>query len=307
MVQLLSALGNEDGARASLVEGVALLRATKSCVPVPVLYEPCVVVVAQGQKRFHVPDGVLTYDARNYLVVTVPVPADCETTVAPEGPFMGFAVRIDLQVLGDLLMKMGQAPPVDDLPQCEVRVSAPPMNAALSNVCVRLAETFASASEAKAMGPQFVREFLYRVLCGPAGGALRSLLLGSESRIQIHRVLERMHLDYAAPLDLSTLAHDAGMSSSSLHFHFKAVTAASPVQYLKTLRLHKARMLMVQTSVSAAVAAQRVGYVSPSQFSREFKRLFGAPPADEAQRVRTAFGFTDEVSASGSASRYEAT
>ena len=106
-----------------------------------------------------------------------------------------------------------------------------------------------------------------------------------------------MHTACADPLDVAQLAHAAGMSSSALHFHFKAVTGTSPVQYLKTIRLHKARMLMVQESVGASLAANRVGYESPSQFSREFKRLFGAPPADEAQRVRAAFGFTDEVSA----------
>ncbi len=95
-----------------------------------------------------------------------------------------------------------------------------------------------------------------------------------------------MHTAYASPLYVSSLAHDAGMSVSAIHFHFKAVNATSPVQYLKTIRLHKAKMLMVQEAMSASVAANRVGYDSASQFSREFKRLFGAPPADEAQRAR---------------------
>ena len=110
MVSALSSLGSEDGAHPSRVEGVTLLRAARSCDPVPVLYEPCIVIVAQGQKRFHVPDGVLTYDPRNYLVVTVPIPADCETTVAPEGPFMGIAVRIDLSMLGELLLIVEDSP-----------------------------------------------------------------------------------------------------------------------------------------------------------------------------------------------------
>jgi AraC-like DNA-binding protein len=99
-----------------------------------------------------------------------------------------------------------------------------------------------------------------------------------------------MHSDYAKPLDVSSLATEAGMSVSALHHHFKALTATSPLQYLKTIRLHKARMLMVQDSVGASIAAERVGYESPSQFSREFKRLFGAPPVDETQRLRATFG-----------------
>ena len=174
---------------------------------------------------------------------------------------------------------------------------APLMEPSLSNVTVRLLECLRSESDAAVLGPHLVRELLYRALCGEGGSMLRDLLLRNESRAQIHRILQRMHTACADPLDVAQLAHAAGMSSSALHFHFKAVTGTSPVQYLKTIRLHKARMLMVQESVGASLAANRVGYESPSQFSREFKRLFGAPPADEAQRVRAAFGFTDEVSA----------
>lgn len=295
MVEVLSTLSTGEGARVSQIEGVVLLRATKSCVPVPVLYEPCIVIVAQGRKRFYVPDGVLAYDARRYLVVTVPVPADCETTVDRAGPFLGIAVRIDLSVLGELLLTLGSAASAHNGTHAEARFCAPRVNASISAISVRLTEALASPADAKILGPHLVRELLYRVLQGPAGGSLRHLLLGHEGRAQVHRILEHMHLHYASPLDVVTLAHEIGMSSSALHHHFKAVTSTSPVQYLKALRLHKARMLMVQGSLSAGLAAERVGYKSPSQFSREFKRHFGVPPADEAQRVRAAFGFTDEV------------
>ena len=171
------------------------------------------------------------------------------------------------------------------------------MDTMLSSAALRLLECLGSPADAKVLGPQRVRELLYRVLCGEGGHALRDLLQGDESRTRIHRILQSMHGAYNAPLEVAALAHEAGMSASALHFHFKAVTGTSPVQYLKTVRLHKARMLMVQESMGAALAAERVGYDSPSQFSREFKRFFGAPPAQEAQRVRSTFGFTDEVSA----------
>lgn len=296
MVKLLDALTPMDGARGSLVEGVTFLRATRSCEPVPVLYEPCIVIVAQGIKRFHLPDQVITYDAQNYLLLTVPVPADCETIVAENGPFLGVAVRIDLGAVSELLMhgNWGAHPAQGAR---EVRISTPAMDTSLLNVTTRLLECLGSATDARVLGKQLVRELLYRVLCGAGGGTLRDLLLANESRTQIHRILQRMHIDYAATLDVSSLAHGAGMSTSALHLHFKAVTGTSPVQYLKTLRLHKARMLMVQESLGAQLAAVRVGYDSASQFSREFKRLFGAPPADEAHRVRAAFGFTDQVMA----------
>ena len=292
MVKLLDSLGSPEGARPSTLEGVTLLRTTRKTAPVPVLYEPCIVIVAQGRKRFHLPDRVLTYDARNYLVLTVPVPADCETEVSEQGPFLAVAIRIDLALLSDLLIKMGAAASPVRTERSDEWVSAPPMTPLLSGVTIRLLECLRSKTDAKVLGPQLVRELTYRVLCGEEGGALHDLLLMNGAQAQIHRVLHRMHTAFASPLDIPSLAHEAGMSVSALHMHFKTVTATSPVQYLKTIRLHKARMLMVQDALGASIAAERVGYDSASQFSREFKRLFGAPPADEAQRVRSTFGIS---------------
>lgn len=297
MAQLLEELCTIDGARPSPVPGVTLLKATHSSIPVPVLYEPCIVIVARGRKRFHLPDRVVCYDAHNYFLLTVPVPADCETVVGLDGPFLGVAIRIDLAVLGELLMALGADRQPPRLSESEVRVTAPRLTPELRDAAMRLLGCLRNGADAAILGPQLVRELLYRVLCGEAGAALHQLLSGNRNRVQIHRMLQRMHVDYTAPLEVQELARNAGMSVSALHFHFKAVTDTSPVQYLKVIRLHKARMLMVQESLSASVAAARVGYESSSQFSREFKRMFGAPPADEAHRVRAAFGFTDEVSA----------
>lgn len=292
MVELLETLGSAEGARASRVPGVTLLRARHYAPPMPVLYEPCIVVVAQGLKRFHLPDRVVTYDARNYLVLTVPVPGDCETEVYDDLPFLGIAVRIDLALLSDLLIKLGGK--AESLPKKTLGewVSAPSMTPLLADVVIRLLTCLGSETDAGVLGPQLVRELTYRVLCGQEGGALQDLLLANGTTAQIHRVLHRMHTCFAAPLNIPTLAREAGMSVSGLHQHFKSVVGTSPVQYLKIIRLHKARMMMIQDFLGAAGAATRVGYESPSQFSREFKRLFGAPPADEAQRVRSTFGIS---------------
>ena len=299
MIALLSAAAPEDGAHSSVLPDVTLLRAAQASKPVPVLYTPCVVIVAQGRKRFHLPDRVLCYDAHRYLTVTVPIPADCETLAGEEGPFLGFAVRIDLGTVSDLLLLMGESAEAGASPRAlgGAKGQVVPLDPAVSDAGLRLVELLASPAEARVLGPLRLREFLYRVLLGPASGALRDLVLGSTARMQVHRTLDRMHQNWAAPLDVPALARAAGMSVSAFHFHFRAIAASSPVQYLKTLRLHKARMLMVQTAMGAGEAAARVGYESPSQFSREFKRLFGAPPAEEAERVRKAFGYADAVSA----------
>jgi len=171
----------------------------------------------------------------------------------------------------------------------ESSVTATPMDEGLSDAAVRLLEAMRTPVDAAVLGPGVMREILYRVLCGRRGGALHSLLGMDGTRLQMHRILHRMHTDYAKRLEVAGLAMEAGMSVSALHHHFKALSGTSPLQYLKTVRLHKARMLMAQESVGASVAADRVGYESASQFSREFKRLFGFSPVEEMQRMRAIF------------------
>ena len=295
MVKLLDDLHAPEGAQPSSVPGVTLLRTTRYAPPVPVLYEPCIAIVAQGSKRFHLPDRVVTYDARRYLVLTVPVPAECETEAAEDGPFLGIAVRIELDVLSELLMRMGP----QAFPSRQVRgeewLTTPAMTPDVADVTIRLLQCLYAKADADVLGPQLVRELTYRVLRGSEGGALQDLLQMQGAKAQIHRVLHRMHTHFAEPLQIASLAHEAGMSISALHEHFKAVTQTSPLQYVKMIRLHKARMLMVQDDLGAAGAAERVGYESASQFSREFKRFFGVPPAFEAQRVRVALGVSSGV------------
>jgi AraC-like DNA-binding protein len=288
MVELLGELATLDGTRESLLDGVRLMRASCAVQRIPVMYEPSIVIVAQGRKRGYLGDQRFEYDARHYLTLTVPLPFECETEMGEDGPFLGIAVRIDLAMLGELVMKMGAE--LRPAAAAESSVTATPMDVALSDAVVRLLEAMRSPMDAAVLGPQVVREIIYRVLCGQRGGALQSLLEMDGTRMQMHRILHRMHAEYARRLDVGRLAQEAGMSVSALHHHFKALTETSPLQYLKTVRLHKARMLMAQESLGASVAAARVGYESASQFSREFKRMFGVSPMDETQRLRAAFG-----------------
>ena len=297
MADLLSHLAPLDGTHSSVLEGVRLFRLGCSTSRIPVMYEPSIVIVAQGRKRGYVGDQIFNYDARNYLTLTVPLPFECDTVVADDGPFLGLGIRIDLALLSDLLIKMGTKNRPTLVGPPETTVTATPMDVALSDATVRLLECMLSPLDANVLGSQIIREIIYRVLCGRQGGALQALLLMDGPRKQMHRILHRMHSDYAQSLDVPSLATEAGMSISALHHHFKALTETSPLQYLKTIRLHKARMLMVQDSLGASIAAERVGYESPSQFSREFKRLFGTSPIDETQRLRAAFGVTQEASA----------
>jgi len=290
MVELLN-LATLEGTWPSPLDGVSFLRANHSYPRNPVLYEPCIVIVAQGRKHGYLGDQTFTYDAQNYLVLTVPLPFECETEAPPDGPFLGVSIRVDLAMLSELVMKMELRGRSNLVATSDHSVSATPLDPRLSDAAVRLLECIHNPADTAVLGPQIVREIVYRVLCGKQGGALKALLSMDSARNQIHRILHRIHSDYARAMDISALAGEAGMSISALHHHFKAITSTSPLRYLKTIRLHKARMLMVQDSIGASIAAEKVGYESPSQFSREFKRLFGATPIDETHRVRELLGF----------------
>jgi AraC-like DNA-binding protein len=289
MTELLSTLAEGEGARPSILDGVKLIRMNHSVPRSPVLYEPRIVIVGQGRKRGYLGGRVYTYDPHNYLVVSVPMPFECETQIGPDGPLLAVSIRVDLAVLSELLMKIDRKPVTFEERDTHGMYSTS-LDLDLSAATVRLLESLTSPTEAQILGPSIMREVTYRVLCGARGGSLRALVAINGRVSQIQHVLECMHANCAQEIDVASLAEDAGMSVSAFHHNFKAVTATSPLQYLKTIRLHKARLLMAVEGLNAGGAAERAGYQSASQFSREFKRFFGATPQKEATRLRRLLG-----------------
>jgi len=290
MTELLDRLASTEGVHHSTVlDGVKLMRSNHHRPRTPVLYDPSIVVVGQGRKRGYLGDQQYIYDAHNYLVLTVPMPFECETEANPKEPLLAFSVRVDMIVLNELLMKMD--PRSLPKPADAARgIYATPMNEGLTDAAIRLLESMLDPAEAKVLGPSIMREITYRVLCGANGGTLRELMSVNGRVGQIQRAIERMHAECDRPLDIQTLADEVGISASAFHHKFKALTATSPVQYLKTIRLHKAKMLMLNEGITAGAAAERVGYESASQFSREFKRFFGDSPVQEVAKMRGYMG-----------------
>jgi AraC-like DNA-binding protein len=289
MVGMLERMARPEGMHATALAGVKTMRASRPAERVAILYEPSIIFVAQGRKRGYLGEERFVYDASNFLLLTVPLPFECSTEMGKDGPFLGVALKVDLGLVSELMMTMGMRAVASE-GECLGGVQATALDVGLSDAVVRLVECLQTPVDAQVLGPQMVREVMYRVLRGQRGGALQQLLPMDETRLQMHRVLHRMHADYARPLNIGALASELGMSISALHHHFKAVTDTSPLQYLKTVRLHKARMFMVQDAVGAATAAERVGYESPSQFSREFRRMFQASPVEETERMRGVMG-----------------
>jgi AraC-like DNA-binding protein len=254
----------------------------------PVLYDPGIVIVCQGSKFGYFGDQVYRYDARHYLAVSVPVPFTMRTDATPEQPLLAVYMHLDMQVAAELMLHIDRTGLADPA-QAPRSMMSSPMDDTMTASVLRLLEVLSRPLEAAVLGPAAVREVYFRVLTGPQGQAMRAALALEGRFGKIGKALRRIHADYAGPLDLTGLAREAGMSVPTFHGHFKAVTQTTPMQYVKSTRLHQARLLMVREDMTAAAACHAVGYESTSQFNREFKRLFGLTPAAEVRRMKASF------------------
>jgi AraC-like DNA-binding protein len=208
-----------------------------------------------------------------------------ETDATPTHPLLAIYLHLDFAVAAELMLQIDRQSLAERAQPPQSMMSSP-MDADMRASVLRFLEAMNRPLEAAVLGPGLLRELYFRVLTGDQGSSMREALAMKGQYGKIGRALRRIHACYAEPLDLSQLALEAGMSIPSFHSHFKAITQTSPMQYLKSTRLHQARLLMVRQDLTAEAAGRAVGYTSPSQFSREFRRLFGLTPAAETKRMR---------------------
>lgn len=273
-----------DGIHPTAFAPLSLVRISEPTECAPVVYEPRLAIVAQGSKVAVLDGHTYHYNPLNYLVVSVTLPVFGQVVEAtPAEPYLCFRLDIDPQEVAGLLADTGQsqAAPGIDTGLYAARVTTPLMDAVLR--LMRLLET---PEDLPVLAPMAKREILYRVLNGELGHRLRALAVGDSRSSRIARAVSALRQNYLEPLSIDELARSVHMSTSSFHHQFKAVTTMSPLQFQKHLRLHEARRLMLAGGMEAMSAARHVGYESPSQFSREYKRLFGAPPRSEVGRSR---------------------
>jgi len=284
MIRILAASAAAEGYSPSRLAGVQYLKLSHPLPRHPVIYSPSIVIVAQGTKVGYLGDEVYTYGPDDYLVLSVPLPFECETPDAtPETPLLALSIGVDQGILGELILEMSDYPLQAETPRGLHTSRATPE---MKDAALRLLCALDDPLQSQILGRQIVREITFRVLMDEQGWALRALAGLNGGFNQVSKALNLIHRNYSTALDVESLAKAASMSVSGFHQTFKTVTATSPVQYIKSLRLHKARMLMVQDGLNAGLAATRVGYASLSQFSREFKRFFGSTPTAEAQKLR---------------------
>lgn len=283
-VALLQQLTPHTGYTQTQLDGVTLMRANAPMAHTPALYEPSIVIVVQGRKRGFHGGQVYVYDAQHYLVLSVPLPFSIETEASAEQPLLGVVLRIDPAATAQLALELHDTP--NALPPQAAAMYASHMDGTLQAATLRLLQALACPTEARVLGPAIVREITYRVLTSAQGTSLRAALLPSSHFGRIARVIAHIHRHYEQALPIEALAELANLSPPAFHVHFKAITHASPLQYVKATRLHQARLLMVRQGLSASAASHQVGYESPTQFSREFKRFFGRTPVQEMHSMQ---------------------
>lgn len=245
----------------------------------PLIYNTGLVIIGQGWKIGYLGGRRFDYGAKTCLVVGVPAPFECEAHGSLEEPLLGIRVDIDLPQLHRLVAKLLASKRLADHGP-RLGVEGVSLEGPLRSTVERLLESLRDPMDAEVLGPAALDEIIYRVLLSDAGSVLYSLTQHHTAYANIARALDRMHADYREQLTVEDLAAESAMSTSSFHRAFKSVTGESPLQYLKKIRLLKAKGLLVFKGARVDEAAYDVGYTSPSQFSREFKRYFKVPPSE---------------------------
>lgn len=280
-----------DGVHATAIPRVSLISAATPTEPLHALQRPALCIIASGAKQVLLGDQVYRYDRRDFLVASVDVPV---TGQVLEAPYLCFRLDLDPAMLSGLLLEVG-ATEADNGDETASGLTLAPVTPELLDATVRLARLLNSPRDIPALAPLAEREILYRLLLCEGAAKLRQIAMADSRLQQVSRAIRWIRQYYAEPFSIDTVAAEARMSSSSLHHHFKTVTGMTPLQYQKQIRLQEARRLILAHDMDAAAAGHIVGYESPSQFSREYSRLFGAPPVRDIARLRAMQAFNPDL------------
>ncbi len=255
---------------------------TESCHSVSI---PAFCVIAQGSKEILLGNDRYQYDPIHYLLATVELPIVSQILEASKHqPYLSLRLDLNPTLVGSVMVEAGYPSPQSRSNVKGIDVS--PLNTLLLDAVLRLVRLLDAPSEAQVLMPLVTREIIYRLLMGEQGSRLRHIAVLGGYTHHIARAIDRLRKDFNQQLRIESIAQELGMSVSSFHHHFKSVTAMSPLQFQKQLRLQEARRLMLGENLDATSAAYRVGYEDASHFNREYKRLFGAPPMRDVERLR---------------------
>ncbi|HAJ36963.1 MAG TPA: AraC family transcriptional regulator CmrA [Chloroflexi bacterium] len=284
LIERIKRIVRTDGT-AEPLPGLSLHRSSAPGEPLHSVYDPVFCVIAQGSKEIFLGRERYLYDAAHYLIVTANLPVVAHVLEAsPERPYLSLRLKLDPLLVSSVMIEAGRTVLSQRASVRAINVS--PLDSELLDAVVRLVRVADSPDEAHFLAPLITREIIYRLLTGEQCDRLRYIVVQDGVAHHIARAIEWFRKEIDQPPSIERVAQELGMSVSSFHHHFKAVTAMSPLQFQKRLRLQEARRLMLGEHLDAASAAYRVGYDDASHFSREYKSLFGAPPMRDMQQLR---------------------
>ncbi|MEK4248504.1 AraC family transcriptional regulator [Paenibacillus sp. FSL W7-1287] len=290
LAEVIERFTKQDGTHETLIPGLRFIRSSEASEPVYSVYEPSLCVIAQGAKVVMLGKESYRYDPSCYLTASVHLPITGQIVEAtPEMPYLSLQLQLDMNQIVEMNELIYATNTVERTKGEFGRgLYIDRLNDTLQDAILRLVRLLDTPEDIPVLAPYLIREIVYRVLQNEQGAALRQFaLIGSHAQ-RIAKVIQRINRDYAMPLRIHELAEEASMSASSLYSYFKEVTAMSPIQYQKQLRLQEARRMLYSTAMEVADAAFQVGYESPSHFSREYSRMFGRPPVKDIRRLHEA-------------------
>lgn len=286
LVERIAGSVREDGSVEPL-KGLRLRRSSSPTALVPGVTTPSFCVIAQRCKEIHLGEETYLYDPYHYLLATVDLPiASLVLKASKSQPYLGLVLELDPALVGSVMIESGHT--ASSSPADVKAIDVSPLDPGLLDAVVRLVRLFDSPAEAQFFAPLITREIIYRLLIGKQGDRLRHIAVMGGYTPYIAKAVERLRNNFDRPLKIDDIARELGMSVSGFHHHFKAVTAMSPLQFQKQMRLQEARRLMLGEHLDAASAGYRVGYNDASHFNREYKKLFGVPPIHDVERLREA-------------------
>ncbi len=269
------------------ISSLAFFRRERPMPPCICLVEPSIVLVVQGEKQMLVGGEAYPYDVNRFLITSLDLPANSQiVTASPDKPCLGLVLKLDLRIMAELIAQGGLPLPVERLNDRGVGIGLGSVTPVLLEAFKRMLDLLDDPGAIPVLAPLIEREIHYRLLKSDQAARLWQIAsVGSQSH-RVAKAIDWLKTNYTATLRIDDLASRVQMSTSSLHQHFRQLTAMSPLQYQKWLRLNEARRLMLNENLDAASAAFEVGYESPSQFSREYTRLFGTPPKRDIEGLR---------------------
>ncbi len=279
ILEEVNKLVKENSLTRTNIKAVNLYQTTTFLPRTPLTYDFCLVFVLQGKKIGYLPNKRFEYDSKNYLVVSAALPFECETYASKEEPYTCILININKDIMYEIISSISK----EESKNCksvQMAIFQDQVTQDLENSIYRLLKILQSKEESAILGDSILREIYYRIAIGENSHFLHKMFLENKMESKMTRTLKIIHNKYNEHLDIPTLAKEEDMSVSSFHTHFKKVTSLSPLQYIKKIRLNKAKDLLTRNNLQVNETAYATGYESSSQFSKDFKSYYGYPPKE---------------------------